>query len=487
MAVRNIKGIGSQKPIPIHVWIPPAYTPIYKIVVSTSSQDYDITDYLIKGEYTDGITETIGSFAFTIDNSTENYTTAFSLYDEVKVYLDYGTTASTLRFTGLIERVSKLKNQLVITGRSSAMRAIGKNITIDKTDTRSNILTYIVNIYFSGTISTSGIEEDNETTHASYFEVPFWDVVQDLCKAGRSAYIDKDYNLQYFLTGSRTNEAEAIVHDQNLISVGDFSPDLQQIYNKVKVYGRDVDGIPILASATADTSLTKGDIKELKITDNSILTVEQAQERANAELEYYKDPPTVGEVTSLGLPTLQPGEKLRISDPPDGLEPKAYEIQSFTHKFSNDEPFQTNVTIKKARSSISNILKLRVDFENRVPDNYNPREMDYSLVYDFETDVGTHLRTKILSGVLKTDGSSSGTWTSPLVTLDSKMTDFEIFVNGSNLQGRKLWISTNGGAIWKYIYETTVSITPGKYIQLKIDIPSEITEIESLGITYKRE
>ena len=486
MAVRNIKGIGSQKPIPIHVWIPPAYTPIYKIVVSTSSQDYDITDYLIKGEYTDGITETIGSFAFTIDNSTENYTTAFSLYDEVKVYIDYGATASTLRFTGLIERVSKLKNQLVLTGRSSAMRAIGKNVSISGSGYRSTILEYIVNTYFSGVIGTAGIETDAGNIEVNYSDTPFWDIIQDLCKSGgRSAYVDKDYNLQYFISGSRENTTEAIVHDQNLISVGDFSPDLQQIYNKVRVYGAIYDDIPIIATATSDTTLTKGDIKELTIVDRDITSYEEAQARANAELDYYKDPPTVGEVTSLGLPTLQPGEKLRISDPPDGLEPKAYEIQSFTHKFSNDEPFQTTVTIKKERNSIPYILRDRIKFESSSNETKNPNDLDYSVVWTFDEDVGTHDHTRIVNGILQTDGSSTGTWISPTTSLAANMTRIEVKVSGTYLQGRKLWISANNGTTWNEVPDYgSITIPTGKDLKLRIDLPSATTEVTAAGLLY---
>ena len=75
MPVRNIKSIGRKKPIPVHVWIPPKFNPTYKIEVEKGDgTKYDITNNIIQGEYTDGITETIGNFSFKINNSCLLYT-----------------------------------------------------------------------------------------------------------------------------------------------------------------------------------------------------------------------------------------------------------------------------------------------------------------------------------------------------------------------------------------------------------------------------
>lgn len=492
MAVRNIGGIGNVKPIPIHVFIPPQFNAIHKVFINDGTTDYDVTNIIVEGEYTDGVTETIGSFNFKIDNSNETYTNTFSLYNQVKIYLDYGASATTLKFVGLLERISKKNNEIVFTGRSSAIRSIGKNITYSATSTaRSTILKAITNKYFSGVIGTTGVEDDLTEITVNYFDVPFWDVAEELAKSGgRDVYIDKDFELQYFESGSRVNTTEAIVHTHNLIETGDFSPDLQEVYNKVKVYGSVSSGIPILATASSSTTLTEGDIKELKINDSSITTQTQAQERADAELDYYKDPPTVGTIISLGLPTLSPGEKLRISDPLNGLTPGEYSIQSFTHVFSNDDPFKTEVTIQKSRASIPNILKKRIKFEDKITENDNPNEMDYSLIFDFERDgnIGTHSSTTISDGTLKTDGSATGTWVSPLTTLSSNISGISPKIVGSNLQGRTFWLSSNNGTTWTEIpYEgISTTIPVGKDIKFKVSLPSATTEVTAVGALYTR-
>ena len=351
MPVRNIGGIGSRKPIPVFVWIPPVFSPIYKIEVYDGTTTTDITEILMEGEYTDGITETIGNFNFKIDNSGQTYSSLFSLYDQIRISMDYGTEATTLKFTGMIERLSKSENNLTISGRGSATKFVGKNITYAATDkARSTILSEIIDENFTS-ITYDNLESDTETLTVNYFEKPFWDIVEEICFiSGRDAYIDKDFDFNYFTSGSRVNTTEAIVHGYNLMETGDFSPDATSIFNKVRVYGAETSGLPLFYTSSDDISQETYGIKNLKITDTSIITQEQAKARADYELARNKDPPTIGTIKSLMLPTILPGEKIRISDPLNGLVPNYYQVNKFIHKFSNDEPPITEVTIQKERA-----------------------------------------------------------------------------------------------------------------------------------------
>lgn len=494
--VRNIGGLGSRKPIPAFVWIPPKFTAISKVEIEDSdSNTTDVTDFIIEGELTDGITETIGNFNFKVDNSNQVYNGVFSLYDKINIYLDYGTAATTLKFVGLLERVSSSNYNIILSGRSSAIRTVGKMVTYSaESKLRSIVLTEIIEKYFSGVITTNNIEEDTVLVTVNYFEVPFWEVVEDLCKAGgRDAYIDPSFDFHYFISGSRENTTEAVVHTSNLIETGDFSPDLTSIANRVRVYGKETNGIPLIATANDVTSQTNlsGDIKELIINDSSITTVEQAQVRADFELANNKDPPTIGTIKSLGLPTLSPGEKVRISDPLNGLEPGTYQIQKFTHMFSNDEPFQTILTVQKERTTIPNILKKRIKFETESSDNPNPREMDYTILYDFNVDSGTHLNTLITDGFLRLSlgGSAPGTWISGLTEIESNITEIEARISGSNLSLTQIFFSVDGGLTFKQIYGSGTPaespVTPGRKIVIKVIINSDNTEIDTIGLLYK--
>lgn len=507
--VRNLLSIGNKKPIPIYVWIPPSYDPIFKIEVTDSEgNNYDVTDLIIEGEYTDGITDTIGNFNFKIDNSTQSYNNIFNPYNIINIYLDYGTTATTKRFSGYLERVSKQEHNLVLTGRNLSAKYVGKNITYsDINAARSLILSKILLRYFdadgdpdlndpdafyTGTeISQVNLESDTGTMTVNYFDKPFWEVVSEICQAGNyDAYINVNGDFNYFSSGSRLNTTEAVVHEYNLISTGDFAPDAQSVYNKIKVYGADIGGIPVIYTASDTTSQASYGVKELKIEDSSITTTEQAQARADYELSINKDPVTIGEVTSLGLPTIAPGQMIRISDPLNGLNPTYYKIQKFTHKFSNDEPFQTTLTLYKERTSIPNILKKRIKFESEVTANKNQYELDYSHIFDFQEDSGSHTNTQISinsstgAGELKTDGSASGTWISDTITLTSNIIGIEPRIEGNNLSGVQIAISTDAGVVFHPIVSGTSTIPSGKYIQMKIILNSASTIINGVGFLY---
>ena len=189
-AVRNVGKISSSrkpKPIPVIHFIPPAAAQIYKIEIVTNTTTEDVTDLLVNGEYTDGVTDAIGSFFFRLLDANNTLGDIVTEFNTVNVYLDYGNVATTLRFAGKIERKSSAEQiYLDVSGRSIAMITTGVNVTYDSEGpkSRSSILSSIINKYFSGTITTSGLEDDNGPYDVNYAEMPFWSVVEDICNAG---------------------------------------------------------------------------------------------------------------------------------------------------------------------------------------------------------------------------------------------------------------------------------------------------------------
>lgn len=494
MPVRNITSIGRTKPIPVYVWIPPTFGATHKIEIVSGSDTYDVTDITLDAEFIDGVTETIGDFTVKIDNSTQIYTNTFSPYDQIKLYANYGASATTERFVGRIERISKSDHNLVLTGKSLAIKYMGKNVTYSASSTaRSTILSAIISQYSSEFVglTTNNLESDTGTMTVNYADKPFMDVIEEICKDGsRDSYIDVDSDFHYFASGSRYNNTEAVVHELNLIATGDFSPDTSNIFNKVKVYGATDGNIPILATAGDTASQTIYGVKELKIDDASITTQVQAQARADYELSINKDPITLGEIISLGLPTIQPGEQVRISDPLNGLTPSFYQIHKYTHKFSNDEPFQTTLTVQKERSTIPRILKERIKFESEITATNNPNELNFSYITDLGIDSGTHTNTVISvnsstgKGELKTDGSATGTWVSDTINLASNITAIEPRIGGTNLSSVLIAISTNGGRLFTSISSGTTTIPAGKNLQIKLTFASATTVVTTVGFLY---
>lgn len=478
----------SIKPIQVFNWIPPALDYEHKITIVTDAGTTDITSDVVTGSYTDGVSETIGNFTITLDNTHQTYTGLFSLYDQVQVYSDYATTATTLRFTGVIEKVSYTEEDITITGRSIASKVMGNNVTYAGTDYTNVILSAILTTYASEVTQTNidtSTETDTSVT-VNWYQKPFWECVLELCnRAGYDAYIDCNNDFHYFVSGSRLNASEAVVHDNNLIEVSDFTPDLTNVKNRIIVYGAVIEEMPIIWMAEDSTSIASYDVREEIITDTSIITPEQAKDRADYELSIKKDPPIIGEVSCDALATILPGEKIRISDPVSGINPGEYVIRQFTQNF---EDIETTLTIQKEQSTISKILKQRISFESESVEKDNPNEMHYSINYDFNTNVGYHTNTLIESGVLKTDGGTLGTWLSPLTTLDANLTAFDLRVNGDNIVNNLYWLSTNGGLTWQSFSALKTKYTasiPGTNIMIKVQINSATTLIDSLALLYQ--
>ena len=483
-AVRSLTGI------PVFAWIPPSNSGIYKIEIEKANgTTYDVTDIIHEGSYTDGATDTIGSFSFKIDNSEETYSGVFSLYDKVNVYLDYEETATTLRFRGMIEKVAYGSNVVIVSGRGTSARVMGTTVTYSTTGYTHDILSYILTTYASYITQTNidTTEETDTSIYVNWYQKPFWECVIELCnRAGYDCYIDSSFDCHYFVSGSRLNTTECVVHEQNLLETGEFAPDLSILKNRVIVYGAKIEDQQIVWTEEDEDSIDSYDVKEMIINDTNIVTVAQAEARAEYELSLYKDPPTVGEVTSLGLPTLLPGQKVRISDPLNNLPPGYYNIQKFTQKFSNDEPFETVLTVQKEISTLPKILKKRITFENQAVEMENPNEMRYSWIFDFNTDSGTHDSTEISNGVLKTDGGASGTWISEVKTLSETALSCELRAK-VNLTGSNYFVSVDDGISWQSInLNTLLTLSPpGSNLKIKIELNSATAEVDSLCLLYK--
>ena len=429
-------------------------------------------------------------------------------FDTVNVYVDYGKVASTLRFTGKIERKSSQEQvYLTITGRSIAMITTGTNITYSSNGdkARSTILKELIagrgvvgdSDYYAPNftnISIAGIEDDLTEIEANYEEIPFWNIVEEICiSGGRDAYVDKDLVFQYFLKGSRENATEAVVEDINLVEATDYAKDTQEVYTKVRVYGKTSGDIPIIATSTPNTTNTKGIVKELKIDNSSVDTTIQATELANAEATDRQIPPTVGSLIGLMLPTIAPGEKINISNPTNNIPPASYQINSFRQSFTESGSPQTELIIQKQRVELATILKSNIKFQSDIPDNLNKYDMDFSQVISFDTDSGVHKDTKVVDGYLQVvSGKSSGQWTSDVINLDSNVSNIEFRMTGDYLVQQYgattsyIEFSLDGGTTWKFYRLGTSEIPSGRDLKMRIDLNSADAQVSTIAVLYKQ-
>lgn len=489
MAVRNIRSLGRTKPIPVYVWIPPINGARYKITVTRSDGTIDdVTNIIYKGHLIDGATETIGRFSFEIDNSLEAYTDVWAGNDIVKLYVDYDTSATTLRFRGRIEKVSYENNNVKVIGRTETLKLLERNVNYSVTAETSDILKTLFDTYATEFTYTN-VNTSTTTITVNWYQKPMFECIKELCQsAGFDFYIDSSLDAHYFESGSVKNTTEAVIHNMNLLSIEDFGQDYSQIKNKVRVEGADIEGLPLIYSSIDDDGIygTSSDlgVRELIIKDQNISNSTQAMERADSERSFSSSPNTVGEAKCMGLATLQPGEQIKISAPSSNLPPAYYTIISYRHEFEGF--MKTTLTINKEAIKLQRILRDRISRDQEVNVS-NLFGLDYSWNFDYSSDSGTHSTTQIIDGVLKTDGASTGTWTSDLLEVGSDVTGVELRINGTALAGTKGRLSTDGGVTYTQIYGISAQSTvpSGKKLKIQVVLASASTQVNGLALLYK--
>jgi len=473
------------------VWKQPTFYPVWKLEIIKGNTTYDVTADAMSGEVNDGATETIGSFNIKLANYTGTYTNVFTGNEEVKFYADYAATATTLRFLGRIDKAAYSNYTLIITGRSESVAYLGATVTKQYTNQEaSTILTDLISAYSTGFTTTNVVASTTNMT-VNWYQKPFWDCVKEICNAsGSDAYIDSSKDWHFFREKTITSTTEAIVHGANLLNTGEFAEDKAQIRNRIIVYGQESIAGPLIYTAEdADSYIDLKRWQEEPINDTNITTYAQAQERGDYELSVRLIPPIVGDLTSIGLPTLNPGDKLRISDPDNGITPNAYRVISFKHNFGNDDIMKTTVTIEKSSPTVSSVLKDRISGEQKLADLSNPYEkrFSYNFGFDDETLTESHSNTQIVDSRLLLVSGTTGTWTSTARTATSDVTSVHIKASGEAIPGTVFYISVDNGITWETVSldANYTLLSTGRNPKLKIDINSAGTQLDWVSVLYR--
>jgi hypothetical protein len=484
MAVRNI-----YKPA-TYVWIPPISTPQYKITVEKNGVEEDITNICSKIIIEDYCTESIGKFSFEIYNPSETYTNKWVGNEIFRYYKSY-TNTTTLFFRGRLEKISKQGYKLVVDGRSESLKFMTTYVSKQYTNTDSGtILLDLINTYATG-YTGNGVNLSGVNITVNWYRKPFWTCVQELCTAaGFECRVDADLDFHYFLSGSVDNEDDAIVHYLNLLELEEFTPDISQVRNRIKVSGAIQNGTQIFYTANDTTSQGLYGVKEESINDDNITNLTQAEEIAQFNLELLKDPPLTGSVKSAFLlGTYKAGENITLSAPSEGMNPGLYIGVGYKDELNFDGgDVTTTIYINKEPRKVSHILKNRIEQENNnksVP--LNPYDMDFTNNFEFTSSVGTLSNAIISNSVLKAS-SIGGTWISPVKVLPSNIIEAYLIVNGTATGDITVQISGNNGVSHQTINnkeKINVTTTIGTNLIIKVTLNSTAAQISNISLQYK--
>lgn len=488
MPVSSVGGVGGGSAI---IYIPPYYSAAYKLTMQISSNpEEDVTALAMRYEIEDGTTDVIGTFEFEISDPDESFVGKWVGGEIFRYYSDYAPAATTLRFLGIVEQVKYENFQLKVSGRTYSLKLLDVTVTQEYTDIEcSLILLDIISKYAPG-FTTGNIAASTTNLTVKWYQKPFWECVQEICQgSGFDCYVDCYLDFHFFLAGSILNPYEGIVHDLNLLEVHDFSDDLSQIKNRVIVYGAKTEDIQIIYTAEDTASQATYGIKEEIVNDENITDEQHAQEYAEYLLEQGKNPPTSGEVVSVMLSMIKPGDVIKISAPYDNLPPRGYRIISFKHEV-DDKGYQTTVRVDKEIRKLSRVMADRITRENeRQQTNINPNEMRYTYNFIFDADEGSHTNTQITNSVLKLQpGFTSGNWVSPSKTVPQNVSSVYIVGTATAIAGLAFYVSADGGVNWENVpinNKIDLSTSVGVNLTLMVVFSDSACQLGSVSVQYK--
>jgi hypothetical protein len=323
----------------------------------------------------------------------------------------------------------------------------------------------------------------------NWYQKPFWDCVKALCTAsGFDCYVDASLDFHFFQSGSINNNTEAVVHNMNLFSIEDFFPDVSKVSNKIIVSGADQEGVQIIYTAEDKTSQNLYGVKELTIKDDNITSYQQAVDVGEFELANRKDPPVSGATTSTLMATIQPGERVFVSDPDNGLEPGMYLTYGYKDEIDwSDGTYTTTLLINKEPRKLSNVMRDRVQQENQTKGtNLNPEGMSQAYTFTYATDTGNHTNTSISSGYL-IPSAIAGYWISDARTLTRNITTAYLNMNGDQLDQVTVQVSGNNGVDYQTITnknKITISTAIGTSLIIKVTFAATAARVDSLSLLY---
>lgn len=450
----------------------------------------DETSRVIKSSWVYPVTSGIGTFTVTLSNAHGQLNGLFSAGQTVKFYAD-NTDATYLQFWG---RIDFVKNNISDSGQFLEIEGRHRSYLLTETlicysatsKSPAEILKDILNTLDpSYGFTQNHINPDSESMSVEWSYKPFWDCVVELCSyAGFDAYVDNDLDIHYFIENSIANDQEAVVEGDNFLQTKEWGTNNTYEKTRVTVIGQDDEGMPIVYTAKIDNET---EIKEVFIRDAAANTNEKVKNLAEANLAKFTNRTPQATIKSYGLQTIKPGDNFLLLIPRQQIN-GLYKVIQITHNFGAESGgWRTECLMEEEEVDTAQLLQKVMQKTNVQTLSENINKLEYSYNFDFNTDLGVHTNTQITDGILKTDGSASGTWISPNDTPSEIATQYELRASGESIPGTTFYVSSDGGVSWQTVtaLKTLYNFTPpGQSLKIKVVFNSASTQIKSLALLY---
>ena len=455
----------------------------------------DLTARTIESIWVYPATLGVGTFRIVLSNANGQISELYKAGQFAKFYAD-NTDGTTLQFWG---RIDYVKDNISTEGQFLEIEGRHRSFLLSEFlvchsaigVTTSQLLRDIIDkLPASYGFTYTNVEEDATTMDVNWNYKPFWDCIIEICnKAGGDGskfdcYPDNDLDFHFFEQNTKVNETEYIAEGLNFLKAREWGTNDYFEKTRVIATGQDVEGLPIVYTAISPTE--EEEIKEVFIKETSANTETKVQTVAEAKLAEITNRAPQARMEAYGLETLTPGENIWIVVPRQKIY-GLYKIIQIMNKFgAKSGGWRTEVLLEEDESGVPQSIQQVNDKSVRAIETDNTNKRNFSWNFDFESDSGTHSSTQITDGVLKTDGSASGTWISPNITVDTNVTGVDMKTVGDSLAGTKIRLSVNGGITYTQIWgEGLKEIVPlGRNLRIRVDISSANTQIKSMALLY---
>jgi hypothetical protein len=464
-----------------HIWLPRINKTYWEITINGEN----VRTKIKLAEFMKILPPDFGTFSIELINFNKEYSNRYSKGQTVILYLDE-VNGTTKKFEGIIEKIEDSRygsdvNFVNIEGIQ--LSGIFRKVLVTRSYDGTSSFTQILDDLNSTFLASYGYTVNCTATSTlqptiNWNEKPLIECLDELAKIAVADCVIKDDKTIYFFDElSVSNDIEAIVKGITLRSLPGIGTQQATQKSKIRIYGEDGDGHPIIY--TAGTGLS-----EEAIFDSKIITETQAKEAGDAELA-KKDLPDAleGETVCRLLPSIDIGEKVWVSYPK--IVNGQYKVYSFTHKFPKK---QTTVILGNGRG-IMQFYRKRIQKELALSTITNQYLMTGSFNWPFNDSSGISTKdsnVEIAEGKVYLSSGADGRFTTVTKTASSNITEVELRIIGSKLIGTKYEISTDGGASYQVITEgKNVLDNPNLNIILRVTLNSADTEIDSIALLYK--
>lgn len=346
-------------------------------------------------------------------------------------------------------------------------------------ETASDAIKRIIDNNYSGIVTYTNVATIDTTVTNNYNNETGWSSIVDICRrAGADCYIDSDLDLHVFVKNSITNTDVSLGYGVNIKNVSRYGIDTTNLRNRIILYGKEI-GTGVIFLTTKDDETNQNDYwrKDSVENDNNAETMNLLDEKSDFLLNDKTLLDNKGGISAVGLPKLNPGDKIYISVKDCGIH-ETHRIQSFNFSWDNSGFNTNNIQISEKFESLAKLFKERIDGEKALKpyNNLNSMKYGYTIGFSESPSLCNHSNTEETNdGRLQLQtGESTGIMTSNSLTLTEEVThcEFRIYGNYPETDTDTYEISADGGENYITVNAGVLSVFeyPGNSIVIRMTL-----------------